>query len=257
MKNIGLKFIVISIVLALATPAMAIELGVRGYYWLPGLNGDLKVDGDGINGTKIDLKSDLGMDEESYPILEAFAGIGKHHFSLSYYSVKYEGNKSIEDGITFNGTTYGASERIATEFSYDVYDFEYRIDLLDLENILAGGSISALAKVKYFDGLVSLDAPDNDLLKKEQEDFIAPIPMIGAHVHIGLLADLLELRAQLAGIGYSNALLYEGFADISFTPFPFLDIHAGYRALVLDVDQDDIELNFDTTGPYAAISVGF
>ncbi len=257
MQKIGLKILTLTIVLSLAAPALAIEFGVRGYYWFPGLEGDVKVDNDDIGGTKLDLKSDFAMDEESYPIVEAFAGLGKHHLSLSYYKVDYEGDKDLEKEIVFNGVTYSADQRIVTEFSYSMLDFEYRYDLLNLENFLAGGSISALAKVKYMDGLVSLEAPENDLLEKEEEDFRAPIPMIGAHVHIGLLADLLEFRAQLAGIGYSGALLYEGLADVSLTPFPFLDIHAGYRAFVLDVDADDVELNFNTTGPYIAVSVGF
>ena len=75
--------------------------------------------------------------------------------------------------------------------------------------------------------------------------------------HVGVLADLLEFRAQLAGIGYGDAVLYEGLADVSLTPFPFLDIHAGYRAFVLDVDIDDVDLSFNTTGPFLGISVGF
>ncbi len=257
MQKIGLNILFVTIVLALAAPAMAVEFGVRGYYWIPGLEGDVKADSDDIGGTKLDLISDFAMDEESYPVVEAFAGIGKHHLSLSYYKAKYEGDKDLEKEIVFNGITYSADERIVTEFSYAMFDFEYRYDLLNLENFLAGGSVSVLGKVKYMDGLVSLETPENDLLDKEKEDWRAPIPMIGAHVHIGLLADLLEFRAQLAGIGYSGAMLYEGFADVSLTPFPFLDIHAGYRAFVLDVDADDVELNFRTNGPYIGVSVGF
>jgi hypothetical protein len=194
------------------------------------------------------------MDEESYPMIEAFAGIGKHHLSVTYYNVKYSGEKVLEEEIIFNGNAYGVNERVTSEFSYAVFDFEYRYDLIDLENFLAGGSIGAVGKVKYMDGLVSLDS---ETLAKEEEDFIAPVPMIGAHFHLGLLADILEFRAQLAGIGYSGAVLYEGYADVSLTPFPFLDLHAGYRTFALDVDAEDVELKFDTSGPFIGISVGF
>jgi hypothetical protein len=45
--------------------------------------------------------------------------------------------------------------------------------------------------------------------------------------------------------------------DISFTPFPFVDIHGGYRIIHLDIDVDDVELNYDMSGPYAAVSVSF
>jgi len=254
MKHITLKILIFITVIALAAPALAIDFGLRASYWMPGLNGDLKVDADGLPGTKADLKSDLGMDAESYPIIGAYAGIGKHHLSVAYYKVEYSGDKELGEEINFNGNTYAANEVVSSEFSYTDLDVEYRYDLIDLENFLAGGSLGAVAKLKYMDGLVSLKS---ETIAKEEETFIAPIPMIGAHLHLGLLADLLEFRAQLAGIGYSGAVLYEGYADVSVTPFPIVDIHAGYRAFVLDVDKEDIELNFNTTGPYIGISVGF
>ena len=254
MKYITLKLLIFIIVATFATPALAIDLGVRAFYWAPGLNGDLKVDASGLPGTKVDLKSDLGMDEESIPMIEAFAGIGKHHLSVAYYKVKYSGEKELGEAINFNGNTYGVNEVVSSEFSYTDFDVEYRYDLIDLENFLAGGSIGAVGKLKYMDGLVSLKS---ETIAKKEETFIVPIPMIGAHLHLGLLANLLEFRAQLAGIGYSGATMYEGYADVSLTPYPIVDIHAGYRAFVLDVDKEDIEMNFDTTGPYIGISVGF
>jgi hypothetical protein len=254
MKNIYFKLITICTFIALASPAPAIEIGVRGHYWLPGLEGDVKVDGDDISGTKIDFASDLGINEESYPVIEAFAGIGKHHLSLSYYNAKYEGEKVLDEEIAFNGSIYYGSEEVTSKFDYSMLDFEYRYDLLDLENLLAGGSFGFLGKVKYIDGLVSLES---DTIDKQEQDFTAPIPMVGAHLHAGILADFLEFRAQLAGIGYSGAVLYEGFADVSLTPYPFLDVHAGYRALVLDVDVDDVEMNLNISGPYIGISFGF
>jgi hypothetical protein len=254
MLNKILKLVVFVMALTFAAPAAAVDFGLRGSYWAPGLNGDLKVDADDLPGTKVDLKSDLGMDEESYPMLEAFVGLGKHHLSLTYYTAEYTGKRELEEEIIFNGETYTAGLEVNSEFSYSVFDVEYCYNLIDLENFLAGGSIGAVVKLKYMDGLVSLDS---DIVEKEEKKFIAPIPMLGAHVHLGLLADYLEFRAQLAGIGYGGALLYEGYADVSLTPFPFVDIHAGYRAFVLDVDSDDIELNFDTTGPYIGVSVGF
>lgn len=254
MKNIYLRLIMTIFVITLASPAMAIDLGVRGHYWLPGLDGDVKVDSGGVSGTKIDFKSDLGIDEESYPVVEAFAGIGRHHLSLSYYTVKYEGEKVLGKEIVFDGTVYQINEEVVSKFDYSMLDFEYRVDLLDLENFLAGGSFGVLGKIKYIDGVVSLES---DTIEKEEQDFTAPIPMIGAHVHAGILANLLEFRAQLAGIGYSGAVLYEGFADVSLTPYPFLDVHAGYRALVLDVDVDDVEMNLNFSGPYIGLSFGF
>jgi hypothetical protein len=238
----------------LTTQVAALEVGIRGYYWFAGLNGNLTVDAEGLAGTELDLTSDLDMEAESAPIIEAFAGIGDHHLSVSYYHLSYEGDKRLNKEIVFNGEVYEVGDRVTSELSYTVLDLDYRYDLLDLENFLAGGSIGLVGKVKYIDGQASLDSSTQS---EEEEDFRAPIPMLGAHLHLTLLADLIEFRAQVAGMGYGGANIIEGFADLSVTPFPFLDIHGGYRFLNLFAETDDIELNFNTAGPYVALTVSY
>ncbi len=82
MRKTLLLLTCVALVIGMAMPAQAFEIGIRGYYWLPGLSGDVKADTSVLPGTKLDLKSDLGFDEESYPAVEAFAGLGDHHLSL-------------------------------------------------------------------------------------------------------------------------------------------------------------------------------
>jgi hypothetical protein len=240
-------------VIGMAMPAQGFEIGVRGYYWFPGLSGDLKVDASGIPGTKLDLESDLGLDDESYPVIEAFVGLGNHHLSLSYYNADYSGTETLIDPITFSGETF--SGQVSSSLEYNVYDFMYQYDLLDLENILAGFSLGAVGRIKLFDGEVELKSPS--LTLTERESFTAPIPMLGLNLHLGILADILEGRLLATGIGYDGGTMFDGQADISYTPFPFLDIHGGYRIFLIEADAEDVEFDYDTSGPYVAISVSF
>ena len=56
----------------------------------------------------------------------------------------------------------------------------------------------------------------------QKKSFDSVIPMIGFGAHIGLVANLLELRAQATAGGYgSDNYSYETLADLSLTPFPF------------------------------------
>ena len=242
----------VALVICLTMPAQAFEIGVRGYYWLPGLSGDIKVDDSGIPGTKLDLKSDLGFDEESYYALEAFAGLGNHHLSLSYYRADYSGTSTVV-GIIFNGQPFTGD--IKSNMEYDVYDLVYQYDLLDLENIMAGFSLGLVAKVKYFD--VSLGIESVPPGTSESIDASVPIPMLGLNFHVGIIADLLEFRVLATGSGYGGGTVLDGMADISLTPFPLMDIHGGYRVFTMDVDADDVEFNYDTSGPYVAVTVSF
>jgi len=251
MKKAFLWMICFGVVFGIAVPVQAFEFGVRGYYWFPGICGDLKVDESGIPGTTLDLESDLGLDDESYPIIEGFVGLGNHHLSLSYYKADYSGTKTLSEDFTFAGEDF--SGLIRSSLEYSVFDFMYQYDLLDLENILAGFSLGAVGRIKLFDGEVEIKSS----ALTERESFTAPIPMLGLNLHLGILADLLEARVLATGMGYGGGTIFDGQAEISLTPFPFLDIHGGYRVFFIDVDADDVEFDYDTSGPYAAVTLSF
>jgi outer membrane protein len=253
MKRVFLSCICFFAVLGMALPAAAVELGVRGYYWFPELSGDMRVDDAGIVGTTIDLEKDLGIDDESYPVVEVFAGIGKHHLSLVYYNLDVDGDTVLSRDITFNGEDFRFSERVTSNLEYDHYDIMYRYDLIDLENFLAGGSLGLVARVMIFDGSAAITSAT----VTAKEDFTVPIPMLGANFHVGILKDILEARVLVTGIGYSDSTAFDGQAEVSVTPFPFLDIHGGYRFFIIDVDEDDVLFDFDNSGPYVALTVSF
>lgn len=103
------------------------------------------------------------------------------------------------------------------------------------------------------DGHVGLKGDGTD----EKEDFTMPIPMLGLNLHIGILADVIEARVRGTAIGYSGNTIYELMADISWTPFPFIDIHGGYKSFVADIDEDDVIFDYDMSGPYGALTVSF
>ena len=241
----------VALVFGLSMPAQAFEIGVRVNYWAPGLSGDIK---SGILGDTLDLESDLGFDEESYPVVEAFAGLGNHHLSLSYYKADYSGTSTVA-GIIFDGQLFTGD--IKSNMEYDVYDLVYQYDLLDLENSLAGFSLGLVAKVKYFDGNFGIDETVGPFPASASIDGSVSIPMVGLNLNVGIIADILELRVLATGSGYGGGTVLDGMADISLTLFPFTDIHGGYRVFTMDFDDDDVELDFDTSGPYVAFTVSF
>lgn len=253
MKKALLFTIVVAVLIGISMPAIAFEVGVRGYYWFPGLSGDLSVDGNGVTGTTLDLEKDLGMEDDSYPVIEIFGGLGNHHLSFSYYSANYEGSKTLTKTINFNGLNYTANTLVNTSLEYNVYDFMYQYDLLDMENILAGFSLGLVGKVKLFEGSVSVKSTTQSTNQK----FTAPIPMLGLNLHMGILLDILEARLLVAGIGHGAGRIFDSQADVSYTPFPFLDIHGGYRYFAIDIDTNTVQADYTTAGPYVAITISY
>ncbi|HUN54275.1 MAG TPA: hypothetical protein VMU29_03880 [Smithella sp.] len=238
------------------TPSVfALEFGARAEYWIPTFSGDLRVDKDGVTGTDINLQSDLGIGNENIPGVEAYFGIGNHEISLSYSQVDFTGAQNINRNIVFDGKTYNASTYVESELKTSMIDFEYQYKLVNIKNILAGVSLGIIGKVKYFDGEARMNSSATGDIK---ENFHIPVPMIGLGAKIGLLANILEARAKFAAMGYSGSYIYDGMADISVTPFPFLNIYGGYRAMSLKVDNvSDFYGKMDFYGPYAGLAIGF
>jgi hypothetical protein len=233
--------------------ARALEFGVQGAYWYPDFSANVSVDGGGLDGTEFSIKDDMDVDKEGFPSLRAFVGLGSHHLSLAAMQIKYDGAAVQTETINFGGITINPGDYADFTLEYTMIDAEYRWDLIDLENVLAGFSLGPIIGVKVFDGYAEMKSGG----QTEKQEFTAGAPLVGAAVHIGILADLLEAQVSLKGIGYSGNRLIDGAAEISFTPFPFLDIAAGYRLLDLDVAYDDVSLDVSQAGPYIALAVSF
>lgn len=245
----------LALLLVSAMPVGAFEIGARALYWFPTMKADMRADANGQTGTALDLKDNLGVGSESFPTFEAFGGVGKHRISLAYTPIKYSGSTRLAAPVTFNGQTFGAGTDVNTDLKLRMLDLEYQYKLLDLENILAGFSLSAIGQIKYIDGEARMEAPATATAANFKVR--APIPMIGVGAHIGLLAGLLEARAKVTGVAYSSNYLYEALADLSLTPFPFVDIHAGYKIIRLKIDRNDVFLDSQFTGPYVGLAVSF
>lgn len=248
-------FCALTLLLSSAMPAGAFEIGARALYWFPTMKADMKADTDAKVGTDLNLKDNLGVGSESFPTFEAFGGVGKHRLSLAYTPIKYSGSTRLASPVNFNGQTFAAGSDVNTDLKLRMLDLEYQYKFLDLENILAGFSLSAIGQIKYIDGEAKMEAPAT----ATSADFTVrvPIPMVGVGAHVGLLAGLLEARAKVTGVAYSRNYLYEGLADLSWTPFPFLDIHGGYKIIRLKIDHNDKFLDTQFQGPYVGLTVSF
>jgi len=249
------RSLTMGLVLVFSVPAWGLELGVRGYAWTPELSGDLRVDDDALAGSKLDFVDTLGLDDETSAVIEVSLGAGRHHVMLGYHQADYKGNKVLDQDVAFNGEVYHAGDTIRSELECTAMEGMYQYDVIDLENILAGFSIGLVGKVKVLKGSARIESELSG--ERTEKDFTAPIPMLGANLHIGLINDLLEARVLATGIGYGGNTVMDAQAELSLTPFPFLDLAGGYRFFNIDVDEDEVEFKYDTSGPYIGVAIKF
>jgi outer membrane protein len=241
--------------LCLAAPAAAFELGARGIYWFPSLTADVKVDDGGVAGDRINVKDTLGIKDESYPGFDVFLGHNRHRLTVAYTPISYSGATMLNQNIVFNGQTFTLNTQVKSSLDLRMLDVDYRYAFLDAENSVAGFSLGLILQIKYIDGEAKIHAPS--LQTGSTYTFQVPLPMLGLGAHVGLLSDILALRAKATGIAYSGNYLFDAQADLSFTPFPFLDIHGGYKMVRLKIDYDDLLLDTQFSGPYVGLAVSF
>jgi hypothetical protein len=238
--------------------ALALDFGARANYWLPAVSSTLRVYKDTVVGTTIDFKDDLGVKFDNVPFVEAYLGLGNHEVTFMYAHVHCSGEKNIEKTINFNGNVFNVNAFVESEMTARIFDLEYQYKLINFKNILAGLSFGIVLKVKYIDAEAKLHSSTAGSTYDEKQNLRVPVPMLGLAAQVGILANILEARAKVTGMGYSNNYFYDAMADVAVTPFPFLDIHAGYRAMAVKVDNiSDVYADMRFYGPYAGLKIGF
>src|SRR5438093_5624370 len=91
-----------------------VELEAR--YWFIDLNVSAKAKSGSLPGSDIDLGDDLGLKSENAPEgrLTFFAGPNSR-IRLAYTRLDFEGDKTLGRTITFEGETFTANSRVATD----------------------------------------------------------------------------------------------------------------------------------------------
>ena len=235
-----------------AFDASGFEVGARGAYWFPELTGNARTSETGD--TRFDFKDTLGVKDENLPFGEAFLRLGNTTLRVGYTQIKFDGSKTLSDNVTFNGTTYSATDNVISMLDMKMLDGEVQFDFLRPDVGIAGFNIGLILKVKYVDGTVELRSASQGTTS---EDFQAPIPMIGAAAGVGFLKDMLRVDARAAGIAYSGNHLYDADVYASFAPLPFVRIQGGYRHIDLKIDEDGVLASFKLSGPYAGAQLSF
>jgi hypothetical protein len=242
-----------------AAPAFAgpgFDVGARAYYWLPKLTGTVETLTGGLSDNVFNVKDDLGVENKNFAVGEAFARLGRFKVRAGYTPLNLTGDSTLSRSFRFNGQPFTANERVHSKLDLKSIDGEIGVDLLRPEiPVLANVYVGLLAKVKYVDG--SVEITDLTTPASTKKNFSAPIPMVGAQAGIGFLGDWIRVDGKAAGIAYSGKHLYEGEIYASFSPFPFVKLQGGYRAIDLKYDDNDFKTALKIKGPYVGLQAAF
>ena len=242
---------------AFAPSVFALEAGVRGMYWGSTISGDVQTVTNGVPGTVLDLKSDLGLKDENVFNGEVFLKAGNFTFRVAYTPLKYTGSAVLSKLVVFDGIPFPPGTPVSSKLETKMVDGDVQWDLLNPDLGVVSVNLGVFLRLKYVDGSVEISS-DNPLLPlSATQDFRLPIPEIGAAAGFGFLKDIVRADARVSGMAYSGNHLYEGDTFLSVIPFPFLRLQGGYRFIDLKADENDIKGTLKIKGPYAGIQVAF
>lgn len=237
------------------SPKRAWEVGAKVSYWFSDVTGDLRIDGNGIRGSTIDLKDDLGFDRSDMGYFEAYGRYGRHRLTVGYQNAEYSGSTNIPREIIAKGQTYPAGSLVEGTLRLQTLELEYQYDFLRLEKVLSGLSIGAIGKILYVEGHTSSAAPALGL--SGEGNFYAPIPMLGIGVQAGLVANWLEFRGKVTGSNLSGNTFTGADAALLLTSFPFMDLSFGYKYITYDYEKDNLMLDITLSGPYVGLTIRY
>ena len=253
MRKIILLLIVSVFFLAPDASAKGVEttFDVGGGVWFLEMDGSVQVTDIGLNGTDIDLASDLDIDDtKTIPEIKVECRFyDKHRVSISYFGADFGGTKTLTQNINFNGATYAINSVVTSELDISIVEPRYSYSFIkDANKELAG-----FFGVKFASIDASLSAAG---VGERTEDFDGPIPVIGIEGEVKLNKNY-SLGGEFGGISMD-------VGDVDFTLIDFIaklnyDFNESWRAsfayryLDAEGDSDDDEADFSLTGPIISV----
>jgi hypothetical protein len=242
-------FLTALLVLSLAaSPAQArsYRLKLNLSAWPASLSGVEQVNGDTLGGTQIDLEDTLGVQDETFPELHlSLKLLGPARLIGSYYSTSYEGQETLSQSVTFDDTTYTASEEVDSQIDLDLARVLLAFQVVNFKRVNLG-LMTGLDLMKVDAALSSASTGDS------QKDFTAPVPVVGVNLTIQPI-DKLALYVEISGlsvdIGDVDAKIMDAIVRVEYYFLPWFAMTGGYRLFDFDVTEDDFgRVNFKQDG---------
>jgi hypothetical protein len=175
------------------------KVGVRYRSWQSTFEGTLQADDEAIEGTNVDIASDLSIDDEEHISgFTAWVGLsGAGRIWVDWWDGTWEGDEVLSNSITFAGKTFTAASNVHTKMEWRALTGLYLYDLplptpgpvgLDL-------SIGAGFKfVRIYGKLESDVAPFS-----ESGTFRAPVPVLAGAARV-TLGEYFSAELEIQGL---------------------------------------------------------
>jgi outer membrane protein len=250
MKKTGFFLIAFLVCIMAAASAHALGLEVAAGGWRHDPSGDI-----GYKGAPLDVENELKYDSETR--LQGRAKIDLPLFLPNIYLMaapaEFEGTGEKNTQFVFGDETFQANVPFVSKLTFNQYDVALYYGLPFV-------STATLKKLNIDIGInvriIDLEAEVRQGAISEQEDAIVPLPQLYLGVQLTPV-DWLAIEAEGRGLTIGGDSVYSLIGRIRFKVAGPLFVAGGYRYDRIDVDEDDIEVDFAIKGPFAEVGLKF
>ena len=249
---------VVLLLLAFFMPTTAfgfgIEAAIGGWYQSPGGQLSYKAL---TEDDELDLKDDLGYDEETRPFgrVKIDMPLFFPNIYLMYTPMQFEGEGQKSFDFNFGDDVISGNVPFDSKLKADHFDVGLYYGLpfveeatLDVLNIELGINVRILS----LEAEIKQSATGVD----ESEKGTVPVPMIYLGVQVRPVK-WLALEGEGRGLAYSGDAYYSLIGRLRANFWGPLFVTGGYRYDKLKYDDDDLYIDIDFSGPFAEFGVAF
>ena len=235
-----------------ASYALGLEFAVGG--WKQSPKGYLSYEAVTAD-DELDLERDCDYDDETR--FTARLKIDMPLFIPNIYlmasPMEFDGTGSKAVDFKFGDVDFNADVPFYSKLTLDHYDVGFYYGIPAIEALSAETvNIDVGLNIRIYDFEAQIRQDTTGL--EESEDFTLPVPMVYLALQIKPV-DKLAIEAEARGISYSGNQLYSLIGRVKFNVFGPVFAAAGYRYDKLKIDEEDVEVDVDFSGPF--IEAGF
>ncbi|WP_020675139.1 hypothetical protein [Geopsychrobacter electrodiphilus] len=205
-------------------------------------------------GTRIDIEKDNNLGDSKGVTAEVAFQLGNSRLSLGYLPIEFSGTGQMSVSGSYNGQTFSAADTVRSKIKLDLYDIGYTYNLINFDDTPVRFQLGPEVAVKVVDA--KIDFVDETTIFNEHDSATVAIPTIGARARVGL-SDYLAIVARAGYMEYDKNNFLDAEAQVEFSPLPLVGIYAGYRTFALKIDQTDLFVDVDFSGPFIGALIRF
>jgi hypothetical protein len=241
------------------TPLLAVgdNIGFEPLYWNQGMEGTIRVDGDTLTGTTVDVQDTLGLD----PNVKLPSGLfwlhwlKRNYLMFTFGDATRHGDQTLASPLVFENQTFLPGERVKSRLETDLKSLVYGYNFLDLNVFKLGVRVGA-------DRLgfnATLESDTTPTRAESDESVTFPVAGLGlAFEPIPMLRFIGEINGLAGHISGEDVHFYDARIQSELYWAHFFGIVAGYRRVKIDVDLTDFgAANLNQKGPYAGFVFRF